>query len=509
VSYQTVVELKSLAQRKPTKFTVGDTDVVLIRDDERVQAFQAKCPHAGAPLEQGAVCGDKLICPWHKAVFQLQDGQMCEPLALANLKRYPVRIEQGNVLVSPQAMSPASAPSAQGESPVCVILGSGAAGSAAIWTLRDEGFKGHIVLIERESAAPYDRTALSKFVPSGKMAIEDVPKLLQQDVLGTVERIQGDVEQLKALEQTLVLKGGQQVKFDQLLIASGGVPQPLDIPGNDLDGVHLLRSLNQADELLKEVDKTEQLVIIGNSFIGMEMAGSLRNRDVDVTVIARQPLPFAKQFGEEIGRHFYDLHRSNGVKFVEGDPVVLEGEGKVTAVRLKSGKKVDASLVLFGTGVVPATSFIHDLPLEEDGSLLTDSQLRVADNIWVAGDIASYPSVQGPQRIEHYRVAHQQGRIAALNMLGKQILYDRVPFFWTAHYGTRYEYLGHAEEWDDYRLLGSLQNKQFIALYCQEGMIAAVCSAGLYTLTAALVQEMQQPMTLAQGIALYEAYAAA
>jgi NADH dehydrogenase FAD-containing subunit len=133
----------------------------------------------------------------------------------------------------------------------------------------------------------------------------------------------------------------------------------------------------------------------------------------------------------------------------------------------------------------------------------------VADNIWVAGDIASYPSVQGPQRIEHYRVAHQQGRIAALNMLGKQILYDRVPFFWTAHYGTRYEYLGHAEEWDDYRLLGSLQNKQFIAFYCQEGMIAAVCSAGLYTLTAGLVQEMQQPMTLAQGIALYEAYAAA
>jgi NADPH-dependent 2,4-dienoyl-CoA reductase/sulfur reductase-like enzyme/nitrite reductase/ring-hydroxylating ferredoxin subunit len=506
VSYQTVVELKSLAQRKPTKFTVGDTDVVLIRDDERVQAFQAKCPHAGAPLEQGAVCGDKLICPWHKAVFQLQDGKMCEPLALANLKRYPVRVEQGNVLVSPQAMSPASAISAQGDTPVCVIVGSGAAGSAAIWTLRDEGFSGRIVLIERESAAPYDRTALSKFVPSGKMAIEDVPKLLKPEVLGAVQRIQGDLEQLNAHEQTLILKGGQQVKFDQLLIASGGVPQALDIPGNALKGVHVLRSLNQADALLKQVDETERLVIIGNSFIGMEMAGSLRNRDVDVTVIARHPLPFAKQFGEEIGRYFYDLHRSNGVKFVEGDPVALEGEGNVSAVRLKSGKKVDASLVLFGTGVVPATQFIHDLPLEEDGSLLTDSQLRVADNIWVAGDIASYPSVRGPQRIEHYRVAHQQGRIAALNMLGKQVLYDRVPFFWTAHYGTRYEYLGHAEEWDDYRLLGSLQDKQFIAFYCRGGIIAAVCSAGLYTLTAALVQEMQQPMTLAQGIALYEAY---
>ncbi len=506
MSYQSVVELKSLEQRKPTKFTVGETELLLIRDGERVQALQAKCPHAGAPLEQGAVCGDKLICPWHKAVFQLSDGKMCEPLALANLKRYAVRIEQGKVLVNPQAMSPAIAPTQPGEAPVCVILGSGAAGSAAIWTLRDEGFSGRIVLVERESAAPYDRTALSKFVPSGKMAINEVPKLLKADVLGAVDRLQGEVEQLNVADNTLLLKGGQQVKFDQLLIASGGTPQPLEIPGHNLAGVHLLRSINQADALLQEVDAAEQLVIIGNSFIGMEMAGALRNRGVDVTVIARHPLPFAKQFGEEIGRYFYDLHRSNGVTFVEGEPAALEGESKVSAVRLKSGKTLAASVVLMATGIQPATHFIHDLPLEKDGSVLVDSQLRAAENIWVAGDIATYLTPHGLQRIEHYRVAHQQGRIAALNMLGKQIIYDRVPFFWTAHYGTRYEYLGHASEWDEYRLLGSLQDKRFIAFYCREGMIAAVCSAGMYTLTAALVHEMQQPMTLAQGIALFEAY---
>jgi NAD(P)H-nitrite reductase len=160
------------------------------------------------------------------------------------------------------------------------------------------------------------------------MAIEDVPKLLKPDVLGSLQRIQGEVAQLKAQDQRLILADGQTVKFDQLIIASGGVPQPLNIPGKDLQGVHLLRSLNQADELLKQVDQTEQLVIIGNSFIGMEMAGALRNRDVDVTVIARHPLPFAKQFGEEIGRYFHDLHRSNGVKFVEGEPEALEGNDR-------------------------------------------------------------------------------------------------------------------------------------------------------------------------------------
>lgn len=506
MSYQSVVQLKSLTQRKPTKFTVNDIDVILIRDGDRVQALQAKCPHAGAPLEQAAICGDRLVCPWHKAAFQLGDGKMCEPLALANLKRYPVRIEEGKVLVNPQPMSPASAPTTQGVSPVCVILGAGAAGSAAIWTLRDEGFKGRIVLVERESAAPYDRTALSKFVPSGKMAIKDVPKLLKPDVLGTVERIQGNVVELNTEENTLLLEKGQKIHFDQLLIASGGTPQPLNIPGNALQGVNVLRSLNQADEWLKEVDEGQHTVIIGNSFIGMEMAGALRNRDVDVTVIARHSLPFAKTFGEEIGRYFYDLHRSNGVKFIEGEPEALSGEGRVSAVKLKGGKAVSADVVLFATGVHPATDFIHDLSLQDDGSLLADDQLRVAENVWVAGDIATYPTPQGPQRIEHYRVAQQQGRIAALNILDKEIAFDRVPFFWTAHYGTRYEYLGHAQEWDDYHLLGSLQEKRFIAFYCRGGIIAAVCSAGMYTLTASLVEAMQQPMTLAQGIEMFEAY---
>ena len=508
MSYQSVTELDALAQQKPVPFSVGETEIILIRDGAQVQAFQAKCPHAGAPLAEGAVCDGRLICPWHKAVFQLQDGKMCEPLALANLTRYPVRIEQGNVFVSEQPLSEASAPATTDNAPVYVILGSGAAGAAAIWTLRDEGFKGHIIRIDREAAAPYDRTALSKFVPAGKMAIDDVPTLLQEDVLEPVTLLQDEVVQLQARAQTLTLKSGQQVRFDRLLVATGGVPQAPDMPGRDLAGVHLLRSRDQAAALLKEVDETQELVIVGNSFIGMEVAGALRSRGVKVTVVARQRLPFVKQFGEEIAEHFYALHRSNGVTFEQGEPEALEGESEIAAVRLKGGKRLPARRVLFGTGVRPATGFVHDLTLQEDGSLLTDRQLRVTDTVWVAGDIATYPTADGTQRIEHYRVAHQQGRIAALNMLDKQIEYDRVPFFWTAHYGTRYEYLGHAEEWDDYRLLGSLDEQTFIAFYCQQGHIAAVCSAGLYTLTAALIDTMQQPLTLAQGIALYEQYTA-
>jgi len=163
---------------------------------------------------------------------------------------------------------------------------------------------------------------------------------------------------------------------------------------------------------------------------------------------------------------------------------------------------LDATVVLFATGVEPATDFIHDLPLAEDGSLQADEQLRVADNIWVAGDIATYPSAQGPLRIEHYRVAHQQGQTAAWNMLDQTVAFDRVPFFWTTQYGTRYEYLGHAKEWDSFQLLGSLEDKKFMAFYGQQGRLAAICSCGMYTLTAELVERMQQPMTFADAVAL-------
>ncbi|ERM14250.1 HcaD [Pantoea ananatis BRT175] len=506
MNYQFVIALKDLPQRQPVKKKLGETEFLLIREADSVQAFQAKCPHAGAPLEQGAICGDRLICPWHKAAFELSSGKMCEPLALADLKQYPVRIENGQILVNPKAMSPASPVGSGASAPVFVVLGGGAAGSAALWRLRHDGFKGRLVLVESEPEAPYDRTALTKFVPSGKMDIDDVPSLLGSDILDHVERIQKRVERVDNEAHRLVFADDSTLQFDKLLIATGAEPVKPSLAGADLAGVHILRNKHHTASLLAAVDRSQQIVIIGNSFIGMELASSLRNRDVEVTVIARHALPFAAQFGEAIGRYFHQLHQANGVTFVEGEIASLQGENHVTGVRLKTGQQIAADVVLFATGVKPATSFIHDLPRVEDGSLQTDEQLRVAENVWVAGDIATYPSAQGPLRIEHFRVAEQQGQTAAMNMLGNIHHYDRVPFFWTAHYGTRYEYIGHATDWDDYQQVGSLEEKTFMAFYGKEGRLAAVFSCGLYTLTAALVEKMQEPMTMEQALAWYQAH---
>ncbi|WP_414147335.1 FAD-dependent oxidoreductase [Erwinia sp. BNK-24-b] len=503
MSYQNAMVLQDLPQLTPVRVPIGEQEILLIREKEEVKAYQAKCPHSGAPLEQGAIYDGYLVCPWHKANFAISDGSLCEPLALSDLQRYPVRIENGMIQVSPQALPPLYRFSEEDDEPVFVILGTGAAGAAAAWTLRREGFKGRLVLVDREAEAPYDRTVLTKFVPSGNMAIEDVPPLLDEDFWHYAERKQGDVEQLDSREQLLRFADGSTLKYDKLLIASGGIPQRPDFNGKALFGVHVLRSLEQAATLLQEVDETSQLAIVGNSFIAMELASALRAQNVKVQVIARDPLPFKKQFGEQIATYFRELHEEKGVEFIEGEVAELQNDnGKVSGVVLKSGTVVPADVVLLATGVAPGTGFIHDIPLNDDGSLTSNEFLEIANNVWSAGDIAKFPGASGSMRIEHWRVAQQQGRVAAKNMLGRGEAFDRVPFFWTAQFGTRYEYLGHAQEWDDFQLIGSLKEKTFVALYGQKGQLAAVTSCGMYTFTAELVRRMQKPMTMAEAAAL-------
>ncbi|WP_067705145.1 FAD-dependent oxidoreductase [Erwinia sp. ErVv1] len=506
MSYQNAIVLQDLPELEPVRVPIGDTDILLIRDGEAVKAFQAKCPHSGAPLEQGAIYNGRLVCPWHKANFSLEDGSLCEPLALSDLQRYPVKIENGMVQIDPEPLPPLYplAASAEKDAPVYVVLGTGAAGSAAAWTLRREGFKGTLVVVDREPEAPYDRTVLTKFVPSGNMAIDEVPSPLDEDFFAFAEQKKGDVEQLDSRQQILRFADGSQLRYDKLLIASGGIPQRPDLEGKALAGVHVLRSIEQADTLLQDVDSTKKLVIVGNSFIGMELASALRSQQVDVQVIARDPLPFRKPFGEQLAAWFRQLHESKGVRFIDGDVAGLEGDnGKVSAVMLTNGQRIVADVVLLATGVAPGTQFIHDIPLRDDGSLTANDTLEVAPNVWAAGDIVSYPVSEGYQRIEHWRVAQQQGRTAAKNMLQRGETFDRVPFFWTAQFGTRYEYLGHASEWDSYQLVGSLEDK-FIALYGQEGRLVAAASCGMYTFTAELIKRMEKPMSIQETAALAE-----
>lgn len=331
MAYEQIMPLSSLSQMTPCKITVGKTDILVIRRGEEVYALEATCPHSGAPLEKGALCEDKLVCPWHKSVFAITEsrpGSLLEPPSLRALKRFPVKVEQDAVWIDPQPLDEATPLQAADKQPTYVVLGTGAGGSAAIKALRENGFTGRLVVVEREKQAPYDRTALSKFVPQGDMDIHDVPSLLPESYYQQqqIERINGNVEELDNQRHRLRLEDGKTLSYDRLLLATGATPPRPDLPGKALRGVEVLRSWEQAATLVATVEREHRLVIIGNSFIGMEVAAALRKQAIEVTVVSPHPLPFEKQFGTELGRFFRRRHQEKGVTFVDGDPAAFEGE---------------------------------------------------------------------------------------------------------------------------------------------------------------------------------------
>ncbi|MGH7057017.1 MAG: FAD-dependent oxidoreductase, partial [Acetobacteraceae bacterium] len=430
---------------------IGSEKILLIRDGDAVRAYCALCPHAQGPLEQGALIHGRIVCPWHKATFRAADGALLEPPALEPLTRYPVRLEKnGDILVSPTGQRPkATVPPPERGS--IVIVGAGAAGTAAAAALREMGNGCEITLIGEEPGAPYDRTSLSKFVVAGTMEPEAVPPLRPPGFAAAlrIRRLTTEVVRLDARARCVYTKDGRIIPYQAALIATGGVPRRLDIPGADLAGVYTLRNRRDAAGIIASAREAANVVVLGSSFIGLEVASALRELGRDVAVVSPEAVPFTKQLGPRMGGLFKALHEENGVVFHPGTRAArLTGSRHVEAVVLEDGGQLPAQLVIVGVGVRPATKFLSGVPLGEDGGIPVDGGMRAAEDVYAAGDVAAFPLPHGSERrvrIEHWRVAEQQGRIAARNLLGGAERYSGVPFFWTYHYGKRFEYLGHAE----------------------------------------------------------------
>jgi NADPH-dependent 2,4-dienoyl-CoA reductase/sulfur reductase-like enzyme/nitrite reductase/ring-hydroxylating ferredoxin subunit len=493
-----VARFADVPENRGLEVQIADTKILLLRAGDQLRAYQGECPHAGAPLAEGALCHGRLICPWHKAAYRIEDGALCEPPSLDSLKRYPLEVRDDEVWVDDQPLPDAHTPPADDER-TFVIIGAGAAGTAGAAALREKGFGGRVLLIDREAEAGYDRTVLSKFVIGGEMPPEEVPPLRDQSFYREqrIERIIGEVTSLDAANQTLQLADGQTLNYDAALLATGGTPNPLALPGADLPQVFVLRSKDQAQRILNAAKPGQRAVIIGDSFIALESASSLRQYGLDVTVLARHAVPFVKQFGEAVGKAIRALHEANGVVFhTEGEAVHIEGTTKVDAVRLDNGQRLLADLVLVGIGVTPATAAFTDLPMEKDQSLEVDGAMRVTDGLWAAGDIATFPLNGQPQRIEHWRLAQQQARIAAANMLGGDEHYLDVPYFWTWHFGKNYDYLGHADAWDEVEFKGDPDHPPFIGLFGRNGVVVAAIACDEERTMAMLAERMKQPLSV-------------
>ncbi|VEF06661.1 FAD-dependent pyridine nucleotide-disulfide oxidoreductase [Pseudomonas fluorescens] len=507
MSLHRVAHAQDVPQDRGLQVEIGDCKIVLLRANGELRAFQGQCPHAGAPLAEGALCHGRLICPWHKAAYRAEDGGLCEPPSLDSLKRYPLELRGDEVWVDDQPLPDQHTPPAD-DPRTFVVVGAGAAGTACAAALREKGFGGRIVLVDGEPDAGYDRTVLSKFVLAGEMTAKEAPRLRDEAFYQAqrLERVQGEVTSVDAPGKVLQLNNGGTLRYDAVVLATGGAPNPLKLPGADLSNVFVLRSKAQAEQIMQAAQPGQRAVIIGDSFIALECASALREYGLDVTVLARHATPFAKQFGDAVGKAIRALHEAHGVKFIsEHEAMEILGEDKVDGVLLDNGLRLAADLVLAGVGVHPATEAFASLPQEDDQSLRVDGDMRVTESVWAIGDIATFPLSGEPTRIEHWRLAQQHARIAAANMLGGEEHYLDVPFFWTYHFGKNYDYLGHAKEWDEVEFSGEPENPPFIGLFAKDGIVVAAVACDKQRAMALLAERMKQPLRMKEAWTLIQA----
>ena len=474
-------------------FEVGGADVLVCNVDGRRYALHAKCTHYGAPLAGGALDGHRVICPWHHACFDARTGRHLEAPGCNALQRYDLtEAADGTYVVTlpeevgdGQALNPMSTGGERvPDAAPYVIVGGGAAGQRCAEGLREAGYEGAVVLVSAEEALPYDRTQLSKGFLAGDKATGDLP--LRDAAFYRAHdielRLGTRVERVDHAAHTLHLTGGQTLAYAKLCVATGGSPKRPPIDGADAVGVHVLRSLGDAEALKDAMSEARQAVVIGASFIGMEVAQVIKKAGADVTVVAPEETPFGKTLGERVGGAVARWHKANGVHFELGrrvEAIRTDGDGRATAVILDDGTALPADLVVLGIGVAPNTDLLAALA-SEDGGFDLDAHGYLGHDIWCAGDIArvAQPPHREPVRIEHWRVAQQQGLNAGYNMAGQAREVTSMPYFWTAHWGKQLRYVGHHGPEAEVRYEGDVEGGDFLAYYAEGGRTVAILGVG-------------------------------
>jgi len=474
--------------------------VLLARRGDEVFAIGATCTHYSGPLAEGLLVEDTVRCPWHHACFSLRTGDAVgapalNPVACWRTERTGDRVRVTEKIqrdpLAPSEESArgvtrtraaehaahATAPSRQAPSDI-VIIGAGAAGAAAAEMLRRLGYTGRITMLEGGPDGPYDRPNLSKDYLAGN-APEDWIPLRPQGFYAEhgIELVHDAlVARLDPAKREVQLANGATRRYDRLLLATGAEPVRLPIPGADRSHVRYLRTLADSRAIIERAKTSRRAVVIGASFIGLEVAASLRARELEVRVVAPEKLPLERVMGSELARFVKGLHEEKGVEFHLEDTATAIGEHDV---RLKSGGTLPADLVVIGVGVRPRTALAEDAHLATDRGVSVNEFLETsAPHVYAVGDIARYPDPYTGERIrvEHWVHAERQGQAAARNMLGRGWPYDDVPFFWSAHYDVQINYVGHAERWETEAVDGDAAARDVAVRLKQAGRTLAVAS---------------------------------
>jgi NADPH-dependent 2,4-dienoyl-CoA reductase/sulfur reductase-like enzyme/nitrite reductase/ring-hydroxylating ferredoxin subunit len=472
----------AVADVREDAMLLGNADgeaVLLARKGTEIFAVSATCTHYGGPLAEGLRVGETVRCPWHHACFSLRTGEALAAPALNPIACWNVE-QRGDRLyvLGKRDATPAAKQSTKPSS--VVIVGGGAAAQAAAEMLRREGYAGKLTMLSADATAPVDRPNLSKDYLAGTAPEEWIP--LRPREFFTEQDIQlvlgARVTTIDVANKHVVVEGGATHAYEALLLATGADPVKLTIPGADLPHVHTLRSLRDSRAIIADLGKTKRAVVLGASFIGLEVAAALRARDVEVHVVAPDTRPLERVLGPDLGDFVRSLHEQHGVKFHLGLTATSIDAQRVT---LQNGDMLEAQLVVAGIGVRPAVALAEAAGLTMDRGVVVNEYLETSvPGIFAAGDIARWPDPHSGEkiRVEHWVVAERQGQIAARNILGQKAPCAPVPFFWSQHYDVQISYVGHAEKWDRIDVDGSIEKRDCTLRYLRAGKTLAVVTIG-------------------------------
>lgn len=472
------IPIGSIPEGGKLQGVVEGEDVLLVRSGARFLAVGAFCTHYHGPLADGLVDGDEVRCPWHHACFSLTSGEALHAPALDPIQCWNVK-QEGSVVFVSEKITPARVkPASQQHPSSIVIAGGGGAGLAAAEMLRRKGYSGPLTMISADADPPCDRPNLSKDFLAGTAADEWIP--LRPPEWYSEHKIElilnTRVTDLDTKAKTIHTDSGRDFSYGAALLAIGADPVSIPVEGADPSHVFFLRSFADSKAIVEMASHAKKAIVVGASFIGLEVAASLRARGVDVHVVAPEGVPMQHVLGPELGAFVRTLHESHGVVFHLGQTVKRVYAQQVL---LSGGDILEADFLVLGVGVRPSLALAEKAGLVVDRGILVNEYLETsASGVYAAGDAARWPDPHSGRRIrvEHWVVAERQGQTAAKNMLGLHERFDAVPFFWSQHYDVPVNYVGHAERWDSVEIDGAIAQRDCAVRYRQEGRTAAVAT---------------------------------